>query len=142
MVKYLLTGMAGAAVLAAFTAGQAADLSMTPIYQGRPAAGSAGASAPVWALAERWTIRMSVAAGAPLPQPGSAAGSAQHPTAWSTGAGYTMLARWGLNGDYGYVDLLDSGTLAAPARPATTTLTKTNAKAGGRSLKVGANYGF
>jgi hypothetical protein len=135
MVKYLLTGMAAAAVLAAWSAGQAADLSMTPIYKGRPALGSVSA----WALADRWTIYSSIEAAASAPPP---AGESKHRNAWSAGTGYIMLTRWSLKGEYGYVNFLDPAESAPPAAGGTTVLAKTNAAASGRAVKVGGNYGF
>lgn len=42
MVKHLRAGMAAAALLASSIAADAADLSMTPIYQARPSVASAG----------------------------------------------------------------------------------------------------
>jgi hypothetical protein len=115
MAKYLCIVMAAAIVLAASMVGHATDLSMTPIYQSRPAV----VPATGWALADRWTISSGLDAIADAPLPEKPDGSAGHGNAWSTGAGYALLARWGLKGEYVYVNILDADPSDRPGGGAT-----------------------
>jgi hypothetical protein len=130
MVKYLWTGAAGAAFLVMPIAAPAVDLSLTSIYQGRPVAAATG-----WALAERWTIYRGIETATVVPAPGIA----NNRQAWSTGAGYIMLTRWSLKGEYDYVNLLEPGVADTPA---STTIAKTGMPLNRRTLKVGGNYDF
>ncbi len=134
MVKYLCTGPVVAAFLVTPIAAPAVDLSLTSIYQGTPSVvGATG-----WALADRWTIYSSIETAAVAP-PAPAQSTAKNRHAWSTGAGYIMLARWSLKGEYDYVDLLDPGVADTPA---STTIAKTGMPLNRRTLKVGGNYNF
>jgi hypothetical protein len=136
MVRYLRTGAAVAAFLVTPMAAPAGDLSMTSIYQGRPLV----VAATGWVLADRWTIYSGIETAAVAPLPAPAHSTAKNRNAWSTGAGYIMLTRWSLKGEYGYVNFLDPGVSDPPA--GTTTIAKTNGPLNGRALKVGGNYGF
>ena len=136
MVKYLCTGAAVAAFLAIPIAAPAVDLSLAAIYQGRPSV----VAATGWALADRWTIYSSIETAAVAPPPESAHSSAKNRHAWSSGAGYIMLTRWSLKGEYDYVNLLDPG-VADPAA-GSTTIAKTGMPLNRRTLKVGGNYDF
>jgi hypothetical protein len=130
MVKYLWTGAAVAAFLVMPVAAPAVDLSLTSIYQGRPVAAATG-----WALAERWTIYSGIETARVVP----AQGIANNRQAWSTSAGYIMLTRWSLKGEYDYVNLLEPGVADTPA---STTIAKTGMPLNRRTLKVGGNYDF
>jgi hypothetical protein len=134
MVRYLRTGMVVVASLASPFAAPAADLSMTPIYQGRPSASSATG----WALADRWMIAGSVEANLIGSPPAPADGNSSAQNAWSTGAGAILLTHWGLKGDYVYVNVLAPGV--AEPLGGTTTIVKSNGPPSGRALKVGGNY--
>ena len=135
MVKYLCTGAAVAAFLVIPIAAPAVDLSLAAIYQGRPSVLAAAG----WALADRWTIYSSIETAAVAPPPVPAHSTANNRHAWSTGAGYIMLTRWSLKGEYDYVNLLDPGVADTPA---STTIAKTGAPLNRRTLKVGGNYDF
>jgi hypothetical protein len=124
--------MVVAAFLASSIAAQAADLSMTPIYKGRPSA----VSVADWALADRWTVISSVEANVNGSLP--AQPDRSHRNAWSTGAGTMLLTHWGLKGEYVYVNFLEPGAADPPA--GTSTVAKTNGPPDGRTLKVGGNY--
>ena len=134
MVKYLWTGAAVAAFLVIPVAAPAVDLSLAAIYQGRPSV----VAATGWALADRWTIYSSIETAAVAPAPAHSTANNRH--AWSTGAGYIMLTRWSLKGEYDYVNLLDPGVADPPA--GSTTIAKTGAPLNRRTLKVGGNYDF
>jgi hypothetical protein len=136
MGRYLRTGAAVAAFLVTPIAAPAVDLSMTSIYQGRPSM----VAATDWALAGRWTIYSSIETAAIAPLPAPADSSAKNRNAWSTGAGYIMLTRWSLKGEYGYVNFLDPGVADPPA--GSTTIAKTNRPLNRRALKIGGNYGY
>jgi hypothetical protein len=136
MVRYLRTGWAAVAFLATPIDAPAVDLSMTSIYQGRPSM----AEANDWALADRWTIYSSIEAGAAGPLPAQADSASKNRNAWSTSAGYTMLTRWSLKGEYVYVNFLDPVISDPPA--GTTTVVKSSAPMNQRGLKIGGNYGF
>ena len=116
MFRYPRTGTVVAAFLASSIAAQAADLSMTPIYRGRPSA----VSATDWALADRWMIYRSAEASVPLPA--QADSNSSQSNSWSTGSGYILLTRWSLKGEYVYVNFLDPSASDAP--PGTSTVAK------------------
>jgi opacity protein-like surface antigen len=130
MVKYFCTGAALAAVLVIPVAAPAVDLSLTSIYQGRPVVAATG-----WALADRWTIASTIDTAAPVP----AYSTANNRHAWSAGAGYILLTRWSLKGEYDYVNLLDPSVSDAPG---STTIAKAGMPLNRRTLKVGGNYDF
>ena len=131
-LRYSVFGVA--AFLANSIAAPAADLSMTPIYQGRlPAVAAAD-----WALADRWTVYSSVEANAGGSLPPQADRNSSHRNAWSTGAGAILLTHWGLKGEYVYVNFLKAGVAEPPG--GTSTLSKTNGPPSGRTLKIGGNY--
>jgi hypothetical protein len=135
MVKYLCTGAAVAAFLVIPIAAPAVDLSLTSIYQGRPSV----LAATGWALADRWTIYSGIETAAVAQAPAPAHSTAKNRHAWSTGAGYIMLTRWSLKGEYDYVNLLDPSVADTPA---STTIAKTGIPLNRRTLKVGGNYDF
>jgi hypothetical protein len=129
MVKCLWTGAAVAAFLVTPIAAPAVDLSLTSIYQGSPSV----VAATSWALADRWTIYSSIETAAVAPSQAIA----NNRQAWSTGAGYIMLTRWSLKGEYDYVNLLEPGVADTLA---STTIAKTGMPLNRRTLKVGGNY--
>jgi hypothetical protein len=136
MIRYLRTGAAVAAFLVIPIAAPAVDLSVTAIYQGRPPV----VASTTWALADRWTISSNLETAAIASLPAPADSTFKNRNAWSSSAGYTMLTRWSLKGEYVYVNFLDPGISDAPA--GSTTIAKTNGPLNGRTLKVGGNYGF